>query len=301
MVLFKIIAVVFLVALFFIFRKWFLKHNYILLLFIPFIILIIYSDYFIKIGNTNKQGGKAELEKWKQEHKDNFINPEKYNSKDVAISKRKIGDVLYDTTFNVNSLKVHYKEFLVALPANVYSYASTKAVLDIIDKNDSTIQTIYEDIYALSSPIDKDDGYNILEDDGIFLDYNFDGYLDIILRVGNGRDTQALNGDYYLYLFDPGTRKFNKFNKMLYNPVPDNEKKMIKFFNIISSYDDHTLFEYYKWSKNSLVLKESIESIFIPEESDEHISKYKVTTTYYENGKAKIKSQRIDEIIYDNF
>ncbi len=301
MILFKIVAIAFLVALFFIFKKWFLKHNYILLLFIPIIILIIYSDYFIKVGNTNKLNDKAELEKWKQEHKDNFVNPDKNNSNYNSISKHKIGDVLYDTTFSVNSLKIHYKEFLVAYPRNVYSYDSTQVFLDIIDKSDSTIQTISEYIYALGSPIDKDDGYNILADDGIFLDYDFDGYLDLVLRVGNGRDTQALNGEYYLYLFEPITSKFKKYNKLLFNPVPDKKREMINFYSIISSYDDHTISEYFKWEKDSLVIDESIESIFIPEESDQYISKYKVTTKHYKNGKVLSKNDKIQEMIIDNF
>ena len=301
MLLFKIVTIVFLAVIFFIFRKWFLKHYYFLLAFIPIIILILYADYFIQLPGNKKRIESAELEKWKEEHKDNFISEDKINYMDSATKLSKIGEVLYDTTFSVNSLKVHYKEFLIALPANVYSYPSTQAVLEIIDKNDSTIQTITEDIYAIGSPIDKGDGYNMLADDGIFQDYNFDGALDIILRVGNGRDTQALNGEYYLYLYNPDTYKFNKYKKKLYNPVPDEEKKMVYFFNIISSYDEHTITEYCKWVNDSLVLKESIEGIFIPEDSDEHLAKYKITTKHYKDDKVISSKEEIKEVHTDDY
>ena len=223
MILLKIFAIVFLAVVFFIFRKWLLKHYYFLLGFIPLIVLILYAELLINFPDDKKQNEASELEKWKEEHKDNFNTIDKIQTNGSATNKYKVGDVLYDTIFSVNSLRVHYKEYLVALPENIYSYESTKAVLNVIDKNDSVIQTISEDIYALGSPIDKDDGYNMLANDGIFLDYNFDGYLDLVLRIGNAPNNHALNGYFYIYLFDSTIKKFIKYDKELTNPSPNKD------------------------------------------------------------------------------
>lgn len=293
MILFKIIAVAFLVVLFFIFRKWFLKHNYILLLFIPVIVLIIYSDYFIKIDSTNSLDDKAELEKWKREHQNNFVNEDKNNSNTTVISKRKIGDVLYDTIFSVNSVKVHYKEILAALPENEFSYDSTKVEIQVTDENDSLSQTIKEDVYAIGGPL-SNDPYNLVSATGIFHDYNFDGYKDIVLRVGNANN-HALNGYFYIYLFDAVTKLFIKYDKELTNPLPNKERKEIECEIVYSTVNPSTETEFYKWVNGELEITEAIAYEQLYEQPQKDIVRTKETRTVYKNGAVVSKKERILE------
>jgi len=297
MILFKIITVAFLVALFFIFRNWFLKHNYILLLFIPVILLIIYSDYFIKIDNTNMLDDKAELEKWKQEHQNSFVNPDKYNSNNTSIGKRKIGAVLYDTTFIVNSVKIHYKEFLFSLPENEFSYDSTKVEMQVVNESDSVLQTIKEDIYAIGSPLSKD-GYNLVSANGIFYDYNFDGCNDIVLRVGNAPNNHAVNGYFYIYLFDAVTKLFIKYDKELTNPLPNKERKEVECEIVYSTAAPSTETEYYKWVNGELEITEAIAYEQLSEQPKINIIRIKETRTVYKNGTVVSKKEKIlEEII----
>jgi|WetSurMetagenome_2_1015567.scaffolds.fasta_scaffold07047_2 hypothetical protein len=295
MILFKIIVLAFLVALFFIFRKWFIKHNYILLLFIPVIILIIYSDYFIKIDRTNNLDSKAELEKWKQDHKDNFVNPGKYNSKDAGINKRKIGDVLYDTTFNVNTIKIHYKEFLVVPPANEFSYDSTRVEMQVIDENDSVLQTIKEDIDAICSPIDSENPYHYFGKEGIFYDYNFDGYKDFALRISNGPNNHSVNGYFYIYLFDAATKNFIKYDEELTNPLPNKDRNEIECEIAYSTTIPSTETEYYKWVNGKLEITESIAYEQLYEQPKKDVLRIKETRTIYRNGRTVSKTEKIIE------
>ena len=294
-ILFKIVAVVFLVALFFIFKKWFLKHNYKLLLFIPLIILIIYSDYFIKFGNTINQDNKAELEKWKQENKDNFVSTDKNNSKYTPISKRRIGDVLYDTTFSVNSVKVHYKEILISLPENEFSYDLTKVEMQVVNESDSVLQTIKEDIDAISSPLNDEDWYNVLAKKGIFQDYNFDGYNDIVLRVGNAPNNHAVNGYFYIYLFDADRKYFVQYYKELTNPLPNKERKEVECENVYSTLIPSTETEYYKWVNGELEITESIAYEQLNEQPQKDIIRTKETRTIYKHGRVVSKKEKILE------
>lgn len=297
MLLIKFIAIAVLVVLFFLFRKWFLKHNYILLLFIPIIILIIYLDYFVSIGNSNNQNDKAELKKWKQEHQNNFVKTDKNNLNDASISKSKIGDIIYDTTFNVNSVKINYKEILVALPENEFSYDSTIVILSITDEKNVLLQTIKQDIYAISSPLNDEDWYNVLADEGIFLDYNFDGYLDIVLRVGNAPNNHAVNGYFNIFVFNPTGKIFEKYTEELVNPSPDPITKRVVCWNIYSTLIEHYIDEFYEWNKGELELKETVESLFLDDQSNDTIAKFREVKSIYQNG-IKIKStEKIIEAI----
>lgn len=295
MLLLKLSAITLLAVVFFIFRKWFLKHNYLLLASIPIIVLILYADYFIQLPVDKKQNESAVLEKWKEEHKDNFITQDKINTKESAISRPKIGDVLYDTTFIVNSLKVHYKEYLVALPESEYSYDSTRVVLTIKDNGGFVVQTIKEDIYAIGSPIDKEDWYNIVIDDGIFQDYNFDGYLDLILRIGNAPNNHALNGYFYIYLFDPAENMFIKYDRELTNPSPNAERKEVECENIYSTVNPSTETEYYKWVNGELEITESIAFEQLYEQPEKDVIRTKETKTLYKNGVEISRTERIIE------
>jgi hypothetical protein len=295
MLLLKLSAITLLAVVFFIFRKWFLKHNYLLLASIPIIVLILYADYFIQLPVDKKQNESAVLEKWKEEHKDNFITQDKINTKESAISRPKIGDVLYDTTFIVNSLKVHYKEYLVALPESEYSYDSTRVVLTIKDNGGFVVQTIKEDIYAIGSPIDKEDWYNIVIDDGIFQDYNFDGYLDLILRIGNAPNNHALNGYFYIYLFDPAENMFIKYDRELTNPSPNTERKEVECKIIYSTVNPSTETEYYKWVNGELEITESIAFEQLYEQPEKDVIRTKETKTLYKNGVEISRTERIIE------
>lgn len=294
MLLFKIFAIVFLVALFYIFRKWFLKHNYFLLAFIPLIVIILYAEFIFQFPDNKKQNEAAELNKWKEEHKDNFVTADNIQPKDSAIKKPKVGDVLYDTTFSVNGLTVHYKEYLVALPENEYRYDSTRVVLDVIDKNNKVLQTLTEDIYALGSPIDKDDGYNMLANDGIFLDYNFDGYLDLVLRIGNAPNNHAVNGYFYIYLFDSTVKKFIKYDKELTNPSPNSDRKEVECEIVYSTVNPSTETEYYKWVNGELEITESIAYEQLSEQPKKDVIRTKETKTLYKNG---VEISRMEKII----
>jgi hypothetical protein len=301
MILFKIFAILFLAAIFFIFRKWLLKHYYFLLGFIPIIVLILYAEFIIHFPDDKKQNEASELNKWKEEHKDNFNTTDKIQSKDSATNKYKVGDLLYDTTFSVNGLKLHYKEYLVALPENEYSYDSTRVVLEVIDKNNQVVQTIKEDIYAICSPLITHDGYSVLGKDGMFLDYNFDLYDDIAIRFLNEQNNKAVNGYYNIFLFNPSTKIFEKYYQALENPYPVKEFKIVRCGYSYSAFNQNLMEEYYEWVKGKLVLIKTVQSIFLEDESDENMARFNVTTTYYKNGKVEMKSQRIDEINYDNF
>lgn len=277
MILFKIAAIVFLVVIFFIFRKWYLKHNYFLLAFIPLIVVILYAEFIFQFPE-DKNGFSEKI-----------------------ITKIKVGDVLYDTTFSVNGLTLHYKEYLVALPENEYRYDSTRVVIYVIDKNNKVLQTLTEDIYAICSPLITQDGYSVLGKEGMFLDYNFDSYDDIAIRFMNEPNNKAVNGYYDIFLFNPTTQKFEKYIEAFNNPYPEKDDKRVRCWEAYSAYNQNLLEEYYEWVEGKLVLKESVQSTFLEDKSDDDISRIKVTTTYYENGKVKLKSQRIDEIVYDNF
>lgn len=298
MILFKIFAIVILAAIFFIFRKWLLKHYYFLLGFIPLIVLILYAELLINFSDDKKQNEAFELNKWKEEHKDNFNTIDKIQSNGSATNKYKVGDVLYDTTFSVNGLKLHYKEYLVALPENEYSYDSTRVVLEVIDKNNQVVQTIKEDIYALGSPIDKKDVCNMLADKGIFLDYNFDGYLDLVLRIGNAPNNHALNGYFYIYLFDSTIKKFIKYDKELTNPSPNKNRKEVECEIIYSTVNPSTETEYYKWVNGELEISESIAYEQLYEQTKKDVIRTKETKTLYKNG---VEISRTERIIEDKY
>lgn len=295
MILFKIFAIVILAAIFFIFRKWLLKHYYFLLGFIPLIVLILYAELLINFSDDKKQNEAFELNKWKEEHKDNFNTIDKIQSNGSATNKYKVGDVLYDTTFSVNGLKLHYKEYLVALPENEYSYDSTRVVLEVIDKNSQVVQKIKEDIYALGSPIDKDDGCNMLANDGIFLDYNFDGYLDLVLRIGNAPNNHALNGYFYIYLFDSAIKNFIKYDKELTNPSPNKDRKEVECEIIYSTVNPSTETEYYKWVNGELEISESIAYEQLYEQTKKDVIRTKETKALYKNGVEISRTERIIE------
>lgn len=297
-ILFKIFAIVILAAIFFIFRRWFLKHYYFLVGFIPLIVLILYAELIINFPDDKKQNEATELEKWKEEHKDNFNTTDKIQSKGSASNKYKVGDVLYDTTFSVNGLKLHYKEYLVALPENEYSYNSTRVVLEVIDKNNHVVQTIKEDIYAIGSPIDKKDVCNMLADKDISLDYNFDGYLDLVLRIGNAPNNHALNGYFYIYLFDSTIKKFIKYDKELTNPSPNKDRKEVECEIIYSTVNPSTETEYYKWVNGELEISESIAYEQLYEQPEKNIIRTKETKTLYKNG---VEISRTERIIEDKY
>ena len=297
MILIKITAIALIFLLFYIFRKWFFKHNIFLLLLIPIIVIILYSDYFIKFSDDNsRQNKSAELKKWKEGHKDNFVDTNKNkSSKNSSKTLAKIGDVLYDTTFNVNSLKIHYKEILVALLEDEYSYDSTRVEMDVIDENNSLLQTITEDINAIGSPIDMKDWHTVLPKEGIFLDYNFDGNKDFALRVSNAPNNHAVNGYFYIYLFDPAENKFIKYDKELNNPLPNKDRKEVECEIVYSTAFPSTETEYYKWVNGELEITESIAYEQLYEQPQKNIVRTNETKTVYKNGKEISRTERIIE------
>jgi len=200
--------------------------------------------------------------------------------------------LLRDTTFNVNSIKIHYHEYLI-FKSDEYSDDSTLAKLDITDSNNSILQTITLEINAMSSPLDTDDSYSILGKRGIALDYNFDGYEDLALRFGNAPDNHAVNGYFYIYLFNPNTKTFDRYEEELTNPLPVPEIKKVDCTYVYSTVYPHTLTEFYEWVDDKLMISESIEYQQLYEQPEEDVILTKETKIIYQNGIELKKEENI--------
>ncbi len=297
MILLKIFAIVFLGALIFIFRKWFLKHNYFLLAFIPLIVLILYAEFIFQFTDDKKYKEAVELNKWKVEHKDNFVTTDKIQPEHSAIKKLKVGDVLYDTTFNINSLKLYYKESIVSLTQDGY-YDSSSIKIELAGKNNLVSETIYETTEGGCSPLDVKNPYNYLSRQGIFHDYNFDGYLDIAIRTGDTGSRSPLNGYFNIYLFNPESQRFIKYNEELINPFPNNDKKEVECEIIYSTATPSTETDYYKWVNGKLEITESVAYEQLDEQTQKDVIRTKETKTHYKNG---VEISRTERIIKDKY
>ena len=205
---------------------------------------------------------------------------------EVAFGQNRL---LIDTTFNVNSVKVHYREFMIAERQDEYSYDSTLAKLDIIDSNNSIIQTINLEIYAMGSPLD----------DQTFLDFNFDGFNDISLQFGNGPgfNAQFLNGYFYIYLYNPSTKHFDKYNQELTNPVPVPEEKEVHCNYVYSTAYPHTLTEKYKWVNGKLSIAESIEDEQLDEQPEKGVILTKEIKKLYKDG---LEIKKFESVVKDS-
>ena len=197
--------------------------------------------------------------------------------------------LLIDTIFNVNSEKVHYREYLIAEREDEYSYDSTLAKLEIIDSNDSIIQAINLEINAMGSPL-----YN-----QISLDYNFDGFNDLSLQFSNGPgfNAQFLNGYFYIYLYDPGTKHFDKYNQELTNPIPVPEEREVYCNYVYSTAYPHELTEKYKWVNGKLSIAETIEDEQLNEQPEEGVILTKEIKKLY---KDDIEIKKFESVIKDS-
>ena len=190
-----------------------------------------------------------------------------------------------DSTFNVNSVKLHYQEFLVAKAVSEFSYDEKLISIDVINSNDSIIQNINFSAIVIGSPLlTKNNPYCILGDSGITLDYNFDGLDDIALWFNNEQNNHAINGYYIIYLFDDSSQHFIEYNEELINPLPLPAKKRIECTYVFSTFEPHTLSNYYEWVNGELVLVESIESQQLSEQPEEGVILIKEIKTSYING-----------------
>lgn len=192
--------------------------------------------------------------------------------------------LLRDTTFSINSIKLHYLEYLVVEPENIYSYDSFLVELNIIDSNDLLLQKISLDVYSLGSPLETEDGYCVLGDSGITLDYNFDGFEDLAIRIGNGANNNAVNGYFYIFLFNPSTKNFDRYEEELTNPFPVPERKRVDCTYVYSTAYPHTLTEFYEWVDDKLIISESVEYQQLYEQPEEDVILTKEIKIIYQNG-----------------
>jgi len=193
-------------------------------------------------------------------------------------------ELLTDTTFSVNSIKLHYREYLVAKSENEYSYNSTLVELDILDSFNIILQEIKIDIYSIGSPLDTKDGYCVLGDSGITLDYNFDGFEDLAIRIGNGANNHAVNGYFYIYLFNPETKKFSLYEEELINPLPNPERKQVECTFVNSTLNPDELIEYYKWLDGKLTISESVRYQQLFEQPEKDVILTKEIRIFYKDG-----------------
>lgn len=242
-----------------------------------------------------KQNEAAELEKWKEDHKDNFITQDKIGAKDSALKLPKIGDVLYDTTFIVNSLKLNYKESVVSFTQDGYYFDTTGIIIELVNNSNLVLQTIYETTEGGCSPLDKNNPYNYLSREGIFHDYNFDGFLDLAIRTGDTGSRSPLNGYFNIYLFNLDSQKFIKYSEELINPYPNKDKKEVECEIIYSTYNLSTETVYYKWVNGELEITESIGYEQLGAQPEKDIIRTKETKTLYKNGLEISKTERIIE------
>lgn len=206
--------------------------------------------------------------------------------------------LLRDTTFNVNSIKLHYREYLEIKSRSEFGYDTTLVRIDIFDHNYFPLQVINLQIYALGSPLDTKDPFNVLADSGITLDYNFDGFEDLALRFGNAPNNLAMNGYFFIYIFNPETKQFDKYERELTNPLPVPDQKRVDCTSVYSNFNPHTLTELYEWVNDKLIITESIEYQQLSEQPEKNVILTKEIRTFYQDGN-KIKEE--EKILRDMF
>jgi hypothetical protein len=206
-------------------------------------------------------------------------------------------NLLIDTSFSVNSVKVNYREYLTAKAKDIYSYDLTLVKIDVISSKDSIIQTFELPVDAIGSPFYTNDPYCILGDSSITLDYNFDGLEDLALRFNNGPNNHAVNGYYYIYLFNPKTKHFDKYNEELTNPIPIPDKKKVDCTYIYSTAYPHTLTELYEWVNGKLEITESIEYQQLDEQSEKGVILTKETIKLYKEG---LEIKKTESVVKDS-
>ena len=117
-------------------------------------------------------------------------------------------------------------------------------------------------------------------------DMNFDGYLDLLLEVGNEGSGGAM---YEVWLYDPksGTFKANQELEELFNPVPDPETKTITSYSWggVSETSEET----FRFENNELIpLRE------VKKEYDDSLKQFIRTITLYNH--KKVSSVTIDTL-----
>ena len=194
-----------------------------------------------------------------------------------------------DTTFVVNSISIRYQEYSV--PDSNYRHGGSYFIrISIVDNNDFIMQIIDVESFANGSPIDSENAYNILAHRGITLDYNFDGFEDIALRISNGYDHHAVNGLLVIYLFNPETNTFYEYKDAFINPIPYPDENIVKSYSRISAVNDHFCLVTYKWKDDILEETEIIEYELLDMYSKDKDIIYKVTKSIIQEGKV-IKSE----------
>lgn len=279
-------------------RKSFLKNIYTRTGFIIVaLLLFFYSDFLVRPIINLFNPSDTLSSNTNNTISDGILDSSKIINNPDSIGNSSGSTEYADTVFRVNSVRIHFREKLIAPPEDIYSYPTTLAMLNVINENDSVIQKIELEIDAISSPIETDDSYNILGDDGITLDYNFDGYDDLALRFGNGSNNHAVNGYFYIYLFNPETKQFDKYGKELNNPVPDPANKKVDLEYIVSTVYPHTVTDVCEWIDGELVIVESVEYQQIEDDPKDGSQRTKATRTYYVDGK---EIRKIEKILKDD-
>jgi len=233
------------------------------------------------------------FDKWENKNPDEYmIRQQRYS--DSIDNLMNPSFMLNDTTFTINSLKVHFKEILIARRESIYGRDSILVRLDVMDGNDSILQRIEQPIYTLDSQLNEEDLYYLLADSGLTLDYNFDGFEDLAIRIDQG-NIKALNGVFYIFIFDSTTNTFQKYDEEFTNPIPIPAEKRIRCEFVQSTIGLHIFYDDYVWENGKLMLVESTEEQQVEGQEKNGIPPTKQTKIYYQNGK---EVKRTENIIY---
>jgi hypothetical protein len=116
---------------------------------------------------------------------------------------------------------------------------------------------VYRDDQQVQA-LDRCTGEDVPRENGVGelsrADYNFDGYLDITLRVSF--DPQMENSSYCIWLFDPQTQRFVLSPQLSHmtNPQPDPETKLVLARKNADCMGHCYVQEAYSWSLGQLKL-----------------------------------------------
>lgn len=220
---------------------------------------------------------------------------------------------LIDTilTFNINpslpAFHFRYREFF-EVGKIAPNLGITFFRVDIFrDDIDTVLQVIESSSDAYYGPVDYEYGYKDLRYEGMFIDYNFDGYFDIRFKYTSGANAYSVNQLYEVGIYNPYKNYFD-YNWYLYdlcNPTPFPDEKVIRTYRRLRSFGREADVDTYFWQGDSLAIIKSDYFKIVDEKlmdslgSDE--CEFIHLTDYYENDKVIksdstiIKSKNIPE------
>lgn len=175
--------------------------------------------------------------------------------------KNKFGN-LVDTMFvksihpSLPDFHFRYREYFES--GEIASYLGTTFFRVDVYRNDvdTVLQIIESSSDAYFGPIDYEYGYADLRYEGMFIDYNFDNYLDIRFKYMTGANAYSVNQFYEIYLYNPATKIF-EINWSLFdlcNPTPFFENKLIRSYYRLRSFGREGDVDTFIWQGDSLKL-----------------------------------------------